>query len=171
MMVVSEESFPPDAFTDPEHVLESLGDKIEEAYLKQRDAKDQKSDTVIRLFLNLGSDPFWKPALSRVASRNPTFKFYADAFLSRIPRGPVEPPAHAPAVPRPTSSKKSLTCTSFTGTLRKCACCGKMEGGKNEFNQCSRCHSVVYCGRDCQSDHWHNGGHKQDCLRLRQSAS
>ncbi|XP_077977699.1 uncharacterized protein LOC144433265 [Glandiceps talaboti] len=41
-----------------------------------------------------------------------------------------------------------------------CAWCGE---GHDDLKKCARCHSVMYCGRDCQVRHWKEGGHKNDC--------
>lgn len=40
----------------------------------------------------------------------------------------------------------------------KCSCCGR---NSVDLKKCSRCHSVQYCGRDCQKKHWST--HKPDC--------
>ena len=32
--------------------------------------------------------------------------------------------------------------------------------------QCTKCHSVQYCGKECQVTHW-KGGHKEACKKLR----
>ena len=29
--------------------------------------------------------------------------------------------------------------------------------------RCARCHVTLYCGRECQKQHWKKGGHKQKC--------
>jgi len=50
--------------------------------------------------------------------------------------------------------------------LAKCARadCGAVESCPKAFKTCARCHSVVYCGRDCQLAAWPS--HKRECKRL-----
>lgn len=53
-----------------------------------------------------------------------------------------------------------------------CAACGApraTETGWNELKQCSRCHVVKYCSRDCQTKHWKE--HKLVCKAPAKSAS
>ena len=56
---------------------------------------------------------------------------------------------------------------------RSCANCGKPDGlivdsgGSTmitTLKDCSRCKLVCYCGKDCQVQHWKEGGHKEFCL-------
>ena len=51
----------------------------------------------------------------------------------------------------------------FTTKAESCAFCGRT-GMK--LLQCSRCHCVQYCSRDCQVGDFQKGGHKQDCRSL-----
>ena len=45
-----------------------------------------------------------------------------------------------------------------------CANCGVAEAaGSVALKPCSRCKAVVYCGRDCQKQHWKAGGHRAGC--------
>ena len=46
-----------------------------------------------------------------------------------------------------------------------CANCGVAEtAGKVALKPCSRCKAVVYCGKECQMQHWKKaGGHKAEC--------
>ena len=46
-----------------------------------------------------------------------------------------------------------------------CANCGVAEAvGGFAFKPCSRCKAVVYCGKDCQAQHWKKpGGHRAVC--------
>jgi hypothetical protein len=46
----------------------------------------------------------------------------------------------------------------------ECAHCGVSKTG---LLDCSRCHLVAYCDRDCQRSHWKAvGGHKLFCVSL-----
>jgi hypothetical protein len=57
-------------------------------------------------------------------------------------------------------------------TPRSCANCGKPEGTAVvgsamptlTLKDCSRCKLVGYCGKECQTQHWKTGGHKEFCL-------
>lgn len=44
--------------------------------------------------------------------------------------------------------------------LPSCACCGKFIPGKRQF--CGQCKVVVYCGVDCQKEHW-GKVHRDQC--------
>lgn len=48
--------------------------------------------------------------------------------------------------------------------LQHCANCKKMESVLGEFKRCIQCKTVVYCGRDCQKEHW-KAGHKKACVK------
>ncbi|XP_070568853.1 uncharacterized protein [Ptychodera flava] len=41
-----------------------------------------------------------------------------------------------------------------------CAWCGSEH---SNLKKCARCHSVMYCRKECQVLHWKEGGHKEDC--------
>lgn len=57
------------------------------------------------------------------------------------------------------------SCTTFTGKLKMCSNCGKLEGRNGEFSSCSKCLNCVYCSRECQVLHW--PVHKIECKKLR----
>eukprot|EP00657_Telonema_sp_P-1_P001933 TRINITY_DN14716_c0_g1_i1.p1 TRINITY_DN14716_c0_g1~~TRINITY_DN14716_c0_g1_i1.p1 ORF type:complete len:151 (-),score=46.75 TRINITY_DN14716_c0_g1_i1:72-524(-) len=44
---------------------------------------------------------------------------------------------------------------------KHCACCRPEEG---KLSRCSRCRTVWYCSRDCQSKHWKQ--HKDRCVQV-----
>lgn len=46
--------------------------------------------------------------------------------------------------------------------LRTCAYCGK--GGK-KLKKCNNCRAVAYCGKECQTLHWH-AHHKKVCHKI-----
>jgi MYND finger/Sel1 repeat len=46
-----------------------------------------------------------------------------------------------------------------------CGCCEKGEAQGVTVKRCARCKAIVYCGRDCQAQHW-NMGHKVDCKSI-----
>jgi len=49
-------------------------------------------------------------------------------------------------------------------TGRVCSNCGIGEkGGGAALKPCSRCKVALYCGRECQVQHWKAGGHKAVC--------
>jgi len=47
-----------------------------------------------------------------------------------------------------------------------CANCKKDLGESGEEFECAACHSVTYCGKECQREHWNNG-HKKECKNLK----
>ena len=55
--------------------------------------------------------------------------------------------------------------TSQPSSSLACANCGVAEAaGSVAFKACSRCKAVVYCGKECQMQHWKKaGGHKAVC--------
>ena len=54
---------------------------------------------------------------------------------------------------------------SQSSSSRTCANCGIAEtAGGASLKPCSRCKAVVYCGKECQAQHWKKaGGHKAVC--------
>jgi len=63
------------------------------------------------------------------------------------------------------SSASTLTPkTVAPATGRVCSNCGIGErGGGAALKPCSRCKVALYCGRECQVQHWKAGGHKAVC--------
>ena len=54
--------------------------------------------------------------------------------------------------------------SSDPSPARTCANCGVVEAGGGTLKSCSRCKAVVYCGKECQMQHWKKaGGHKVVC--------
>merc|ERR1712096_396833 len=52
-----------------------------------------------------------------------------------------------------------------TLALMKCANCGVLEKSEKQFQKCSRCGFVFYCGKVCQRNDWKK--HKQICKEIR----
>jgi hypothetical protein len=51
-----------------------------------------------------------------------------------------------------------------TLSLQTCANCGVGEtAGSAALKLCSRCKAAVYCGKECQTQHWKAGGHREVC--------
>jgi len=65
---------------------------------------------------------------------------------------------------RAAAPPSSSAATSLSSS-RTCANCGVEEttGGSVALKPCSRCKAVVYCGKDCQKQHWKSGGHRAAC--------
>ena len=50
----------------------------------------------------------------------------------------------------------------------KCGnCCKEAKPGR-KLMTCKRCHSICYCSKDCQIEHWYKG-HKKDCVSNRKT--
>ena len=43
--------------------------------------------------------------------------------------------------------------------------CAKLQP-RNSLQRCGGCKTMLYCGRDCQAQHWKKGGHKSKCKEL-----
>jgi len=53
---------------------------------------------------------------------------------------------------------------SYSLKLTTCSSCGKSPTGTEaKLKRCTRCFSVAYCSRDCQTKHWPT--HQQDCKK------
>jgi TPR repeat protein len=52
---------------------------------------------------------------------------------------------------------------SPSSSSRTCANCGVAGVAGGALKPCSRCKAVVYCGKECQAQHWKVGGHKAKC--------
>ena len=47
---------------------------------------------------------------------------------------------------------------------RQCAACGAAVGGRRQgYYRCSQCETAVYCGTECQAEHWPT--HRGECVR------
>ena len=59
-----------------------------------------------------------------------------------------------------------LTPSEYSGpeapSPSKCRCCGRGADSIAKLKPCPRCKGPVYCGKDCQSEHWKKG-HKKRC--------
>jgi TPR repeat protein len=58
-----------------------------------------------------------------------------------------------------------------TPTILCCSNCGKPKTPTRPLKPCKLCHTVQYCGRECQVNHWKKGGHRRDCRTLREAAA
>jgi TPR repeat protein len=61
--------------------------------------------------------------------------------------------------------QRQATLASQSSSSHTCANCGVAEaaGRSVALKPCSRCKAVVYCGKECQMQHWKAGGHKAVC--------
>jgi len=46
----------------------------------------------------------------------------------------------------------------------KCTCCGRGADSTVKLKPCPRCKGPIYCGKDCQKEHWKKG-HKESCIQ------
>jgi TPR repeat protein len=58
-----------------------------------------------------------------------------------------------------------------TPTILCCSTCGKPKTPLRPLKPCKLCHTVQYCGRECQINHWKEGGHRKECKKLREAAA
>jgi TPR repeat protein len=58
-----------------------------------------------------------------------------------------------------------------TPTILCCSTCGKPKTPLRPLHPCKLCHTVQYCGRECQVNHWKEGGHRRECKKLREAAA
>jgi TPR repeat protein len=60
--------------------------------------------------------------------------------------------------------RQAVAQASQPSSSRTCANCGVAEAaGGEDLKPCSRCKAVVYCGKECQMQHWKAGGPKAVC--------
>jgi TPR repeat protein len=58
-----------------------------------------------------------------------------------------------------------------TPTILCCSTCGKPKTPLRPLKPCKLCHTVQYCGRECQVNHWKKGGHRKKCKTWRKAAA
>jgi tetratricopeptide (TPR) repeat protein len=58
-----------------------------------------------------------------------------------------------------------------TPTILCCSTCGKPKTPLRPLHPCKLCRTVQYCGRECQVNHWKQGGHRRECKKLREAAA
>ena len=46
-----------------------------------------------------------------------------------------------------------------------CAVCGVRPSPGSKHKLCGGCKAVVYCSKECQANHWKEGGHKSECSK------
>ena len=70
--------------------------------------------------------------------------------------------------PNPYSQHSKEVIEKLVTRLKNyCGNCGVASADipeRRKMKACGRCHSVWYCGKDCQTEHW-KAGHKRDCVR------
>jgi len=55
-----------------------------------------------------------------------------------------------------------------TPTILCCSTCGKPKTPLRPLHPCKLCRTMQYCGRECQVQHWKQGGHRRECKKLRE---
>jgi TPR repeat protein len=58
-----------------------------------------------------------------------------------------------------------------TPTINCCSTCGKPKTTLRPMHPCKLCLTVQYCGRECQVNHWKQGGHRRECKKLTEAAA
>ena len=57
--------------------------------------------------------------------------------------------------------------TTTTPDSVLCSSCGSPETSEHELKACKGCHTTQYCNRECQMQHWEDGGHRTECKKER----
>ncbi len=151
-------------FPDPDHVLHSLISRMNQ-YADQQ-LGNQQAAIIAQLLTFLRRESDWAPVFDNLAKRDDEAKFFIEQILPRfMTREVAGKPQPAPRA-MGTLEQRGIHegCAKPTGKLRTCEKCGKMEGKKGQLRACSKCHVVVYCGRDCQVEDWKR--HKKECAKL-----
>ena len=67
---------------------------------------------------------------------------------------------------KPTTTPPSPTASPPLPSVC-CSSCNTPQPSGHTFQKCKGCRTVQYCNKECQRAHWNQGGHKQECKRLR----
>merc|ERR1712098_390509 len=80
-------------------------------------------------------------------------------------------PIRQKIIPTESEAAEMKTCRVFgkARELMSCANCFVVEETEKQFQKCSRCGFVFYCGKACQRNDWKN--HKQVCKEIRKKLS
>ena len=62
-----------------------------------------------------------------------------------------------------TDNKETTTTTTSDSLL--CSSCGTPETAEHELKACKGCHTTQYCNKECQMQHWGEGGHRTKCKK------
>ena len=66
-------------------------------------------------------------------------------------------------------SNDSVAAIKKNAYAEECASCAITEGFEGvTLRKCSTCKHVLYCSKECQKEHWFNGGHKKFCIPLKE---
>jgi len=69
-----------------------------------------------------------------------------------------------------TRSEKEIEIAAKIGDdgaslYKECSNCHGREQREKEFKTCAQCEVRAYCGKDCQTLHWKEGGHQRNCKK------
>jgi len=124
----------------------------------------QQSQTFIQILVMLKSRPEWDLYFRQLPQTHAMIAAHVTSRFHYTPDGKEQ--IRAPAdLGRDNVNDK---CANYTGKLRSCDACGKLETKRGDMSKCSRCSQIRYCSKECQIEHWHKG-HKSDCKRLRKA--
>ena len=86
-------------------------------------------------------------------------------FRKAAEQGHEEAKKALPLAEELRKQRQAAAPTSQPSSSLACANCGVAEAvGGGALKPCSRCKAVVYCGKECQMQHWKKaGGHKAVC--------
>ena len=156
------ESLTPAMFSDAEHFVQSLVDRVAE--MARKGIMNAKAAMFMTLLGRLASAKAWQACFNNVAELGEDYRVW-------IKEGPIPTMFAAPAKSdspdkQGGNSKRERpsinpACSSLTGKLKTCGWCGTLESRKQEYRCCSRCWQVQYCSKKCQKRAWKT--HKNEC--------
>lgn len=115
-----------------------------------------------------------KPKVSLVSlDKEPWFDEMYDSFLSALKSKAEVTELTTPAQPSELFASRGAnmpqavlaTDAALTNFVRNTAHCGGCIATDKPLRQCAKCHSVAYCDRKCQKEHWASR-HKPACASL-----
>lgn len=154
----------PSDIKDPDHIVESLFDRMIHLADTTPGPPDKKAQTLLYTATKLYQRPHWKQVFEKVTK---TDVVNYGMFLELVKQGSRESPYIPTSVTPIPHEEEQLgihdSCRVNTGRLAKCNACGKLESKKGEWKRCSRCQYVNYCSRTCQKNDWSK--HKKVCKK------
>lgn len=141
IMNVGMERVTPDLFLDPSHLVRSAVMGLHRTVMAGG-TLTQQLQIFMRVVLMLKEAKQWKPYFD---SLPPMHRTIVEAGVARIGFAPSRG-NEVPGAPKVDTVNEK--CAQYTGKLRSCAACGKLETKRGEMSHCSRCLRVAYCSKE-----------------------